>query len=68
MRMVQFIIFECTRYPKSFVCSTFSIVLLLWQEQRSNVMNDVNLYSKKVFEQIKHIDENGFEYWEAREL
>ena len=25
-------------------------------------------YERKVFEDIKHIDENGNEYWEAREL
>lgn len=31
-------------------------------------MSDISLYNDKIFEQIKHIDENGFEYWEAREL
>lgn len=31
-------------------------------------MNHIEEYSEKVFENIKHIDENGFEYWEAREL
>lgn len=31
-------------------------------------MSDITLYNDKIFEQIKHIDENGFEYWEAREL
>jgi len=31
-------------------------------------MSKVTLYNDKVFEQIKHSDENGFEYWEAREL
>ncbi len=25
-------------------------------------------YNETVFEQIKHIDSNGNEYWEAREL
>ena len=25
-------------------------------------------YSNETFEDIKHIDENGIEYWEAREL
>ena len=25
-------------------------------------------YSNKTFEDIKHIDENGIEYWHAREL
>lgn len=31
-------------------------------------MNDMELYSSKIFENIKHIDDNGNEYWEAREL
>lgn len=25
-------------------------------------------YTNKMFENIKHIDKNGHEYWEAREL
>lgn len=31
-------------------------------------MSDVIEYNEKVFEGIKHIDKNGCEYWEAREL
>ena len=31
-------------------------------------MNDIKKYTEKVFEDIKHIDENGNEYWLAREL
>lgn len=31
-------------------------------------MNGLELYSKKIFDDIKHIDEFGNEYWEAREL
>ena len=31
-------------------------------------MNDINLYTEKIFENIKHIDDNGVEYWYAREL
>ena len=31
-------------------------------------MNKIKEYTKKVFENIKHIDENGNEYWYAREL
>lgn len=31
-------------------------------------MSDIALYNDKIFEKIKHIDENGCEYWEAREL
>ena len=31
-------------------------------------MNEIKEYTEKVFEDIKHIDENGSEYWLAREL
>ena len=31
-------------------------------------MNQIENYSKKMFEDIKHIDENQVEYWSAREL
>ena len=31
-------------------------------------MNELNKYNEKTFEDIKHIDENGREYWYAREL
>ena len=31
-------------------------------------MNDLEVINEKVFEDIKHIDENGIEYWNAREL
>ena len=31
-------------------------------------MNELTNYNESVFENIKHIDENGIEYWEAREL
>lgn len=31
-------------------------------------MSDIEKYQEKIFEDIKHIDENGVEYWEAREL
>ena len=31
-------------------------------------MKDINLYTEKIFENIKHIDDNGIEYWYAREL
>lgn len=31
-------------------------------------MNEINEYTEKNFEEIKHIDENGREYWFAREL
>ena len=31
-------------------------------------MNNIETYKEKIFEDIKHIDELGNEYWEAREL
>ena len=32
------------------------------------MMHNIENYNKTVFEDIKHIDEKGNEYWEAREL
>ena len=31
-------------------------------------MNELKKYTEKMFEDIKHIDEEGKEYWLAREL
>ena len=31
-------------------------------------MNEIKKYNETIFESIKHIDENGNEYWLAREL
>lgn len=31
-------------------------------------MNSIEVYNEKTFENIKHIDDRGNEYWEAREL
>ena len=31
-------------------------------------MNNIETYKEKIFDEIKHIDEFGNEYWEAREL
>ena len=31
-------------------------------------MNEIEQYTEKIFEEIKHIDDEGNEYWEAREL
>jgi DNA-damage-inducible protein D len=31
-------------------------------------MDEINKYTEKVFENIKHMDEFGNEYWLAREL
>lgn len=31
-------------------------------------MNEIKEYTEKIFEDLKHIDENGNEYWLTREL
>lgn len=31
-------------------------------------MNEIKEYTEKMFEDIKHVDEEGNEYWLAREL
>ena len=31
-------------------------------------MNEINEYGESIFESIKHVDEDGYEYWYAREL
>ena len=31
-------------------------------------MKKIEKYNKKVFDSIKHVDKNGNEYWNAREL
>jgi DNA-damage-inducible protein D len=36
--------------------------------KRRDLMNEIKEYIEKVFENIKHIDKNGNEYWLAREL
>jgi DNA-damage-inducible protein D len=36
--------------------------------ERRMVMNEIKEYTEKLFEDIKHIDENNNEYWLAREL
>ena len=36
--------------------------------KEDNKVNEIKEYTEKVFEDIKHIDENGNEYWLAREL
>ena len=32
------------------------------------IMNEIKNYTESIFDSIKHIDEFGNEYWEAREL
>ena len=41
---------------------------LVVHRKEDDDMNDIKEYTEKVFEDIKHIDENGNEYWLAREL
>ena len=41
---------------------------LVVHRKENNKMNEVKEYTEKVFEDIKHIDENGCEFWYAREL
>jgi DNA-damage-inducible protein len=36
--------------------------------ERRIKMNEIKEYNEKVFEDIKHIDEKGNEYWLLREL
>ena len=36
--------------------------------KESVIMNEIKKYTEKIFEEIKHIDDDGNEYWEAREL
>ncbi|MDD6653368.1 MAG: hypothetical protein PUE43_05970 [Clostridium sp.] len=31
-------------------------------------MNELKEYTERLFEDIKHVDENGCEFWYAREL
>ena len=42
--------------------------LRLVVHRKEDKMNDIKEYTEKVFEDIKHIDEEGNEYWLAREL
>ena len=37
------------------------------RRERKN-MNELKEYTERLFEDIKHIDENGNEFWYAREL
>ena len=41
---------------------------LVVHRKEDDKMNEVKEYTKKIFEDIKHIDEFGIEYWLAREL
>ena len=41
---------------------------LVVRRKENDKMNEIKEYTGKTFEDIKHIDENGNEYWYAREL
>ena len=41
---------------------------LVVRRKKDDKMNEIKEYTEKVFEDIKHIDKNGSEYWLAREL
>lgn len=41
---------------------------LVVHRKENNKMNEIKEYTEKLFEDIKHIDENNNEYWYAREL
>ena len=43
-------------------------ILLYKTKKRRKFMNELKECTEKMFEDIKHIDEEGNEYWSAREL
>ena len=43
-------------------------MILVVRRKEDDKMNEIKEYTGKIFEDIKHIDENGNEYWYAREL
>ena len=43
-------------------------ILLYKTKKRREFMNEIKEHTEKIFEDIKHIDEEGDEYWYAREL
>ena len=43
-------------------------MILVSRRKEDNKMKEIKEYITKLFEDIKHIDENGNEYWLAREL
>jgi len=45
-----------------------SYKLKLMHHRKEKKMNEVKVYTEKMFEDIKHIDNEGNEYWFAREL
>ena len=42
--------------------------MIVVRRKEDDKMNKIKEYTNKIFEDIKHIDENGNEYWHAREL
>ena len=43
-------------------------MIIVVRRKGDDKMNKIKEYTNKIFEDIKHIDENGNEYWHAREL
>ena len=43
-------------------------MIIVVRRKEDDKMNKIKEYTNKIFEDIKHIDENGNEYWHAREL
>ena len=43
-------------------------ILLYKTKKIREFMNEIKEHTEKIFEDIKHIDEDGNEYWSAREL
>ncbi len=43
-------------------------MILVVRRKKVDEMNEIKEYTNKMFEDIKHIDEFGNEYWLAREL
>ena len=41
---------------------------LVVRRKEEDKMDEIKEYTEKIFEEIKHIDEFGNEYWLAREL
>ena len=43
-------------------------MILVVRRKKVDEMNEIKEYTNKMFEDIKHIDEFGNEYWLSREL
>ena len=50
-----------------YACAILDTYIFFYHSLVVDKMNELEI-NKSAFEDIKHIDENGKEYWEAREL